>query len=190
MQPRKDDPVILQRMLVYAVTGMVCLIGILLVVAFKNPKYGRLPGPAPLISLGSSWVSMMLFYELRWYVRVWATLVVGLAQLAAGIAMLYLGMPKPLGVVNAILGIALSASAYGIHLERRGPWSFAVSCFGTLALTFFFGSSKIAAEMDVHLAWAALPALGLFLPACVMLGTSAPGTPRYQPWARFPTAPR
>lgn len=196
-----------QRTLVYVLTAMLALAGVALVLAFKDPCAGQtaqqmmsfgkckstfvdhLPGPSPLIALAIVCVSMMLFYEFRWYLRVWATGAIGLALLGMAGAIVYADMTKVLAVVSSLIGLALLASAYGIHLGRRGAWSLAVSAFGILALVFFFGSARLRGAMHWHLAWAILPSLAVFLPACVMLSTSAPGADRWEPFATKPNAP-
>jgi hypothetical protein len=201
------DPVVLQRALVYAVMGFICFTGLVLTTAFKDPCASsatmqagiakcnatlsqRLPGPAPVIALVASFLSMMLMYELRWYIRTWLIAAIGAAEIITGILIINAGMSKVLSLANGLLGLSLLGAAYGIHLGRRGAWSYAVSACGTLAVAFFFGSAKVHNATGVHLAWAALPALAVFLPACVALGTSPPGGPRYEPFAKTASSAR
>jgi hypothetical protein len=185
---------------------MLVVAALAMVLAFKDPCAGQavqvgfakckstfrdhLPGPSPLIAMAIVCVSMLLFYEFRWYLRVWATGAIGMALLGMAAAIVLGDVTKVLAVVSGVVGLALVASAYGIHIGHRGAWSLASSACGVLALVFFFGSARLRAELHLHLAWAVLPSLAVFLPACVMLGTSPPGGEFYEPFASAPRGQR
>ena len=155
---------------------------------FKDARQGRLPGPAPLIAILIMWAATVFFYELRWYIRQWVVAGLGIVEVAVAIA-LFKTSPV-LAASNGLIGVTLIASAWGIHKEMRGPWAAASSVCGTLALTYGFGASRVAKELGTHLAWAFLPALAFFLPACIMLATSSPGSARYAPFATKPFTAR
>jgi hypothetical protein len=180
-KPETSD---LQRLIVYVVTGAVGLFGLLLVLFLKDPRHGRIPGPAPMIAIVVMWATTVLFYELRWYIRQWVVGALGIIEISVAVALFQTS--KVLASTNALIGITLVAAAYGIHKEQRGPWAAAASTCGTLALTYGFGASRVAKELDTHLAWAFIPALAMFLPACIMLATSSPGSTRYEPFATKP----
>jgi hypothetical protein len=118
---------------------------------------------------------------------VWLVGAIGAGELVIAGMILFGGMSKVLGVVNALIGVAMIAAAWGVQKGRRGAWAFAVVACGTLALTYFFGSAKLRTTTGMHLAWAVLPALAVFLPACVALATSGPESVRYEPFANRPT---
>jgi hypothetical protein len=190
MQPTTPQTSEIQRLVVYVVTGVLGLAGLMLVLLLKDPRHGRLPGPIPLIAVLAMWGTTVLFYELRWYIRQWIVAALGVTEIGVAIALLQANRATVLAVANALIGITLVAAAYGIHKEQRGPWAAAVSTCGTLALVYTFGASRVAREVGTHLGWAFLPALAMFLPACIMLATSAPGSARYAPFASKPLTAR
>jgi len=208
--PPPADAVVAQRTLVYSVTALIALTGLVLAMAFKDAcaAHGgesavaaagktcadvvtiadHRPDGTTVFAMIAVWVLVVLAYELRWIIRTWLPGALGAVFLAGSAAALAAGRPLPLVVAYTAFGVALIACSYGIYKERREGWAFAVSIFGVEFVAHFFGTSVIRSAFGVHLAIAVLPALGLFLPALIALVTSPPGAPRYAPFGKKPLA--
>ncbi len=180
-----------QRTLVYALTGLLCLTGLLLAMAFKdpcpapalkmiakcNPTIGdRMPSWSAFGAALSVQTMMMALYEMRRWVRVWGVAGAGALLIVIGGLVAYDGMSKVLVITCVVVGGALIVAARGINREQRVAWAFAAATTGTLAVVTFFSAAKIGGEIGVPLSLALLPSLAMLLPLTVALGTTAPGT--------------
>lgn len=198
------DPIVLQRSLVYALTGLLCLTGLVLAMAFKDPcAHAEVANDFALARCHPSmsdrlpdlqtWVSMMLvlaitviLYEVRWYVRVGLVAMIGSAELVVAVLVWHAGMSTVLGIANGLIGCAMIACAVGLQMGKRVAWSYATAICGVLTLVFFFGSSKVRDATGLHLAWAVLPSLAAFLPATIALACAPLGGTPYAPFAKQP----
>lgn len=202
------DPVVHQRTLIYSITGLVCLTGVLLAMAFKDAcaKYGGesalaavgadcsdvvkfsdyLPDTTTVLAMLGVWVVNVLVWEVRWVIRNWLPGLLGTAFVVLSIATLVADRPLPLIVAYFLFGVAMIACTWGMLRERREGWAFAVSMFGMQLIAHFFGTSVIRGALGTHLAIAVLPAMAVFLPAFLALATTPPGATRYAPFSKKP----
>jgi hypothetical protein len=142
----------------------------------------RLPSAMTLGTLLLIQVSMVVMFELRWYLRVWLTAGVGVAQLALATSLISAGKPTLLVLACVLSGVAMLGLAYGVHKENRAAWAFATVISAVLTLIFFFASRRIERGAEIDLVYAVLPSLAVLLPITVALATSAPGAPRTPPF--------
>jgi hypothetical protein len=188
-----------QRALVYSLTALLVVTSWVVAAAFRDPCAAtpgmlpgmckptmaqRLPSGGTLGLLLSIQVVMVVFYELRWTLRNILVGLVGAAQTAIAIYLFSLGKPTLLVIACGLTGVALMALEYGVRKDRRAAWAFATVTAGVLTLIYFFASRRIEHALNIPLAMAVLPALGLLLPITVALSTSPPGAPRTRPFAR------
>jgi hypothetical protein len=203
------DPVVNQRTLIYSITGLLAITGILLAMAFKDAcaKYGGesalaavgaecsdvtkfsdyLPDMTTVLAMLGVWVVNILVWEVRWVIRTWLPAVLGATFVVLGIGTLVADRPLPLTVAYLLFGVAMIACSVGMLRDRREGWAFAVSMFGMQLVAHFFGTSVIRGALGTHLAIAVLPAMAVFLPALLALATTPPGSPRYAPFATKPS---
>jgi hypothetical protein len=202
----EPDPIQTQRLLVYTIVGLLCLAGLVLSIALGDvcARYG---GEAKLALVGRScsdhvtwtdyipqrdaWIVVgiilgvnIAFYELRFYLRVYGVGALGALYVGVAAVTGAGGLPAPLVIFYALFGIALIASAWGIHHERREGWSAALAMCAVMLTGHFFGTAKIAQETGAPMAFALLPSMAILLPMMIALLTSPPGAPRVKPFAR------
>jgi hypothetical protein len=188
-------------MVVYSLTALLCLTGIVVAIGFAEPCPPRtltsmevcrptfdkrLPAPSTWFGMGVVMLAMVVAFELRWWVRSVGVGAIGLVQIFTGIASVSAGHGKVVVVAQLLLGIALIAAARATHRDSRVGWSFAAAMCGTLTLVFFFGASTVRSATGWAMGWAVLPALAIYLPTTVALALTAPGKPRYAPFANRP----
>jgi hypothetical protein len=203
------DPVVHQRTLIYSITGLLAITGILLSMAFKDAcaKYGGesalaaigaqcsdvtklsdyLPDTTTVLAMLGIWAVNILVWEVRWLIRTWLPGVLGSAFVVLAIGTFVADRPLPLTVAYLLFGVAMIACSWGMLRDRREGWAFAVSMFGMQLVVHFFGTSVIREALGTHLALAVLPAMAVFLPAFLALATTPPGSPRYAPFATKPS---
>jgi hypothetical protein len=204
------DPVVAQRALVTGLLVLLVLTGLVLAVAFRDPcaRYGGedllrmagqrcqdvvrwtdyIPDGLTFGVLLAIFTLNLLCYELRWVIRAIAPGLLGVVFVGLGVMIHAQGMPVVLGAFYWVFGLALLASAWGIHRGYRAGWSTAAAIIGVTCVAQFFGSSRLADETGWPMSLAILPSLGLLLPIVLALATSPPGGTRYRPFARTPAA--
>ena len=207
----EPDPIQTQRMLVYSIVGLLCLSGLILAVAMGDPckEWG---GESKLALIGktcsevttwtewiprsAAWIAVaiilaanVLFYELRFILRVYGVAAIGAFFVVNAAVIGAEGLPLVLVIFYALFGIAMMWSAYGIHRERREGWAAALSMSGVLLTGHFFGSAKIAQETGWSMAYALLPSMAVMLPLMIALLTSPPGATPVKPFATRSVVP-
>lgn len=180
-----------QRTLVYALTGLLCLTGLLLAMAFKDPCPApalkmiatckptigdRIPSGAAFGAAALVMVMMAAMYELRTLVRVWGVAAAGAGLVGIGGLVAYDGMSMVLVTVCVVIGGLLVWASRGIEREERVAWAFAAATTGTMAVVTFFSAAKIGGVLGIPLSIALLPSMGLLLPLTVALATTPPGS--------------
>jgi hypothetical protein len=207
----EPDPIQTQRMLVYTIVGLLCLSGLILAAAMADPcaahggdaklelvgkrcsdvvAFGDyLPKTAAWIAVAIILAANVLFYELRFLLRVYGVAAIGAFFVINAAVIAADGLPIVLVTFYALFGIAMMWSAYGIHRERREGWAAALSMSAVLLTGHFFGTAKIAQETGWPIAYALLPSMALMLPLVIALLTSPPGATPVKPFATRSVAP-
>lgn len=180
-----------QRTLVYALTGLLCLTGLLLAMAFKDPCPApalkmiakckptigdRIPSGSAFAAAGIVMAMMAGMYELRRLVRVWGVAAAGAGLIVVGVLVAYDGMSLVLVTTCFVIGGLLGWASRGIDRDERVAWAFAAATTGTMAVVTFFSAAKMGGVIGVPLSMALLPSLGLLLPLTVALACTPPGS--------------
>jgi hypothetical protein len=194
-----------QRQVVYALTAMLALAGLVLVIALDDPcnrladpvlRVGcrpsladRIPrSPGVYLALAAIVGAIVVAYELRWSLRAPLAAVAGLGQLVVATVAGQRGMSAVLVVTCVLTAGALVAAAVGVQRNQRPGWAVAATTCGVLTVVYFFGAPKLAAAAGWPLWLGVLPALAVLLPTTVALATSAPGAPVNVPFRSRPRA--
>lgn len=93
----------------------------------------------------------------------------GLINLAGGIAALLHGLPGALIATLVVTGLVMPALAQFSYRGSRGAWAFLVAMCGVLAVVALFGAPKLRGVLGVSL-WTTMLLPGLHAVACATLG--------------------